>query len=55
MNVPNALVFLAGGEGIVIGRHLLEAVVQFQQLRGRRDALKACIIVAQGILFGAKK
>jgi hypothetical protein len=30
---PNALVLLTGGEGVVVGGHLLEAVMQFQQLR----------------------
>jgi hypothetical protein len=45
---------LTCGEGVVVGRHLLEALVQFQELRGRKDAPKACIKISPGILFGAK-
>jgi hypothetical protein len=38
---PNAFILLTCGEGVVVGRHLLEALVQFQELRGRKDAPKA--------------
>jgi len=42
---PNAVVFLPGGEGAVIGGHLLEAVVQFQQLSRRKDAASFGFVV----------
>jgi hypothetical protein len=36
---PSAVVFLPSGQGIVIGGHLLEVVVQFQQLSRERMRL----------------
>ena len=45
---PNAFILLTCGEGVVVGRHLLEALVQFQELRGRKDAPKACIKISPG-------
>jgi hypothetical protein len=44
---PNTLVLLTGGKSVVIGGHLLEAVMQFQQLYGRKDPASFCLIVGR--------
>lgn len=48
----NAVVFLPRGQGVVIGGHLLEAVVQFQQLSRRKDAASFRFVVGGNYVAG---
>lgn len=43
----NAVVFLARGEGVVIGGHLQETVVQFQQLSRGKEAASFRFVVGR--------